>query len=146
MSRRVALGATTASPATTTLMADTRSASQGVLEEKARGARAQARVDVLVEIECGEHEDVRGLGCGADLLDRRDAVHAWHAYVHQHDVRTQRGDLRDRLDAVAGLTHDVKAAGVLEDRAQASTDQRLVVGEQYADRHVDSPSGRRAVI
>ena len=63
-------------------------------------------------------------------LDRLDAVHARHPQVHQHDVRVVLGGERQRLLAVGGGADELDAVEQAEQRAQAFTDDALVVGQQ----------------
>jgi hypothetical protein len=61
----------------------------GVLEEETARAGLEGVVDVLVQIEGGQHQDPRA---GATLDEPGgcfDAVHLGHADVHQDDVRVQ---------------------------------------------------------
>jgi hypothetical protein len=59
------------------------------LDQEAAGAGAERVVDVLVEVEGGQHENPRPVavaGLGGDLPGRLDAVHDRHAHVHEHHV------------------------------------------------------------
>jgi hypothetical protein len=106
-----------------------------VLEQEPAGARAQRLVDVLVEVERGEHEHARGHVAAqrGHLARRLDAVELGHADVHQHDVGRQATRLLDRRVAVGRLADDVDVLLGVEDHAEAGAHQRLVVGDQDAD-------------
>ena len=54
-----------------------------------------------------------------------------HPHVHQHDVRTQQLGLANRLLAAHGLSGDLEALDAVDQGAQAGTDDRVVVGDQY---------------
>jgi hypothetical protein len=81
-----------------------------VLEQEAAGAGAQRLVDVLVEVERGEHEDAgRRVPARGDHLARGlDAVELGHADVHEHDVGLEPARGVDRLAAVGRLADDVE--------------------------------------
>ena len=60
-----------------------------VLQQEAARARAQGVVDVLVEVEGGEHEHARPLALAATASDQTrglDPVHLRHSDVHEDDV------------------------------------------------------------
>ena len=102
------------------------------------GARVQRADGVLVEVEGGqdEHPDP-GVG-GGDAPGGLDAVGARHPDVHQHDVRGVPAGQVGGLFAVAGLgDHDHVWFG-LQDHAEATSEQRLVVGEQHGDAHTST--------
>ncbi len=66
--------------------------------------------DILIQIECREddHADGPPLGGHAcDVLRGGDAVHAWHAHIHQHDVRRELFRQPDCLIAVRDLSHNL---------------------------------------
>ena len=80
-----------------------------VLEDEAAGTGAQTLVDVLVEVEGGQHQHAgRGVGIVAkDCPGGLQAVHLGHANVHEDDVRLLCGRNRNRLGAIRGLTDDL---------------------------------------
>ena len=88
-SRRVTLGATTASPLATARIAESRSARRSVLEQEAARPGPQRRVDVLVEVEGREDDDPRVAVRLDDQPGGLHTVHLRHAHVHQHDVGVQ---------------------------------------------------------
>ena len=109
-----------------------------VLEEEPLTSGPQRLVDVLVEVERGEHEHRDGpvfcLCVGQHAPGRLEAVHARHLDVHEHDVgarggepgRRRRGRRAPRPRPSAGLR--------LEDRPKARAHQCLVVGDENGDR------------
>jgi hypothetical protein len=105
-----------------------------VLEQEAAGAGAQRLVDVLVQVECGEHQhpDRRRAVERDDAARRLDPVELRHADVHQHDVRRQPPGQLDRLGAVGGLADDVEVVLGVEDHLEAGAHERPVVGDQDA--------------
>src|SRR5262249_5362998 len=76
-----------------------------VLEQEAAGAGPERGVDVLVEVEGGEHEHTRAgeRRVGADQPGRLEPVEDGHADVHQDDVREDPPGDVDGLPAVAGF-------------------------------------------
>ena len=114
-----------------------------VLEQEAAGARAQRLVDVLVEVEGGEHQHARRrvvLARVDDAAGRLDAVELGHADVHQHDVGLQPPRHLDRLQAVDGLADDLEVVLGVEDHLEPRAHERLVVGDQDADAHAVTSS------
>ena len=64
-----------------------------VLEQEAARPRLDRAVDVLVEVEGGQHDDPRRVVASAqDLLGRREPVELGHPDVHEHHVGLQLGD------------------------------------------------------
>src|ERR1700742_4039821 len=114
-----------------------------VLEQEAAGARAQAGVDVVVEVERGQDEDPGAGKFRRDLAGRGDPVGAWHADVHEDNVRAQRPRHGDRGGAVARFADDLDVGLGVEDHLEPGPDQRLVIDDKDAD-HVASIRGRRA--
>jgi hypothetical protein len=112
-----------------------------ILEQEAARPRAQRLVDVLVEVEGGEHEHARPVG-HRDAARGLDAVDARHADVHEHDVGQCLPRARDRLGAVARLADDLDVGLRAQDHAKARAHEALVVGEQDAD-HRAAGSGSR---
>ena len=58
----------------------------GVLEQEAAGPRAQRPVDVLVEVERGQHRAPEAGAGTSEPGGRLDAVELRHAHVHEDDV------------------------------------------------------------
>jgi hypothetical protein len=74
-----------------------------VLEREAACALLQSGVDVLVEVECGQHDHARLAALGQDPPRGFQAVQARHPDVHAHDVGFQQSRLAHRLEAVCRL-------------------------------------------
>ena len=73
-----------------------------------------------------------------------DAVQARHADVHQHDVRVKLPGRSNGFEAVLGLADHLKLRVGVKDKAEATPDERLVVGYQDTDHRPLARSGRRA--
>jgi len=94
-------------------------------------------VDVLVEIEGGDHHD------GQRILDLRpgelaggfDAVDVGHADVEQAHVRPEPAGERHRRAAVSCLTDDLDVGLRVEDHPEPGSDDLLIVGKDDSDRH-----------
>src|SRR6185437_6087082 len=114
-----------------------------VLEQEATGARAQAGVDVVVKVERGQDEDPGAGQFGGDLAGRGDPVGAWHADVHEDNLRAQGPRHGDGGGTVARFADDLDVRLGVEDHLEPGTDQRLVIDDQDAD-HVASLRGSRA--
>jgi ABC-type branched-subunit amino acid transport system ATPase component len=87
-------------------------------------------VDVLVQVEGGQHQNPRpepGLDKPGGGLD---AVHAGHADVHQDHVRIQAARLVQCLAAVGGLPGHGQVRLGFQQHPQALADEILVVGDQ----------------
>ena len=74
-----------------------------------------------------------------------DAVHARHAQVEQHDVRTPALDQRQDFDTRARLADDVDVVAGFQRLAQPLKDQGMIVGDQHLQdrlhyRNIDSRS------
>ena len=110
------------------------------LEQKPTGARLEAFVHVLVQVERGEDEHARALVSFErhDLARGLDAVHLRHLHVHEHHVRVQPSRELERLGAVAGLAHHFDVVLGLEDQAQSRAYHLLVVRQHHGDAHVPS--------
>ncbi len=111
---------------------------RGVLEQEPGGPGAQCLEDVLVQVERGQHQDLRIRGAaGARLGDaarRLDAAQPRHPHVHQHDVGRQLGGALHRLQPVDRLTGHGDVRLRVQQHGEALADHLLVVGQQYADR------------
>jgi hypothetical protein len=98
----------------------------------------------------GQHDDPgrRLRGAGHNLPGGADPVEDRHADIHEDDVGVGGRRQFDRAGAVAGLADHLQAGSGGEQRDQSGPDQRLVVGDQGADRahshRETSLNGRRA--
>src|SRR5699024_2385402 len=112
---------------------------QGVLEEEPGGAAPQGVQGVLIIVEGGQDDDLRGadlpaVGEAEDLLGRFDPVDAGHAHVHEDDIGLLLADGVDAGHAIAGLTgHGHIGLGV-DDHGEASAHKGLVVDEDDTQR------------
>src|SRR5262245_14771743 len=108
-----------------------------VLEQESTGTRPQRLVDVLVEIECGEHQHARagpGVGLGGDPASRLDAIHGRHPDVHEDDIGMYLAAQANRFGTVRGAAHDVDVGLSAQQRAESGADDLLVVGDEHLDR------------
>ena len=117
----------------------------GVLEQEPGGSGAQRAVDVLVEVEGGQHEHPgrASAGLGQDALGGLDAVHAGHPDVHQDHVGQGFGGEPHRFLAVTGLAHDLEAGRRLKQADESGADEELVVDDEHSG-HLVRSSPRRA--
>jgi hypothetical protein len=106
-----------------------------VLEQEPSGASLQRAVDVLVEVEGGDHDH------GERILDSGpgeppgclDTVEVGHADVEQAHIGQQFTGERDGLQAVGSLSDDLDVGLGVENHGEAGPDDVLVVGDQHAD-------------
>src|SRR5439155_291071 len=75
----------------------------------------------------GEDEDPCPTSQGNDPTRGLESAAARHEQVHYDDVRPRGCGARDGLVAAPGLAHDPKAAPPLEQRAQASAEDGVIV-------------------
>src|SRR5699024_7764520 len=112
---------------------------EGVLEEEPGGAGPQGVQGVLIIVEGGQDDDLRGADLpavaeAADLFGRFDPVDTAHAHVHQDDIGLLPADSVDAGHTVAVLTgHGHIGLGV-DDHGDAGAHKGLVVDED------DTPS------
>jgi hypothetical protein len=66
----------------------------------------------------------------AEASRRLDPVDLRHSQIHQHDVRPQLLDERDRFVAVRRLSHDFHLRPGRQQRAQPLAKERLIVGDE----------------
>jgi phenylalanyl-tRNA synthetase alpha chain len=112
----------------------------GVLEQEPAGAGLQALEDVGVGVVGGQDEDASSFGAarGDDPSGGLDAVHPWHADVHEHDVGARSADQLHGLGAGRGFSHHRDVVLDVEQEPEAGPHQLLVVDEQHRDRSVVS--------
>lgn len=118
------------------------------LEEEAPSACLDSAVNVLIEIEGGDHHHRdRVVDVGAGELTRGfDAADLGHADVEQADVGTQLAGEGDRLASVAGFADDLDVCLRIEDHPEPGADELLVVGDDHTDGHLRvRPVGTTAV-
>ena len=110
----------------------------GRLEQEARGAGGEGLEEEVVAVEGREDEDRRPGARRHERAGRLDPVHVRHLDVHADHVRIQCGSELDGGPAVRRLADHLDLVLRAEDRAEAETDERLVVHEQHAD-HEGTP-------
>src|SRR5215211_566694 len=116
-----------------------------VLQQESAGTRAQRLVDVLVEVECREHQDPRrGIALGHQPPRRLDAVQTRHADVHDHDVGVEPDRLVHGRGPILSFADDVDIGLRIEHSPQAAAHQRVVIRDQYADHFRVSSRGSLA--
>src|SRR5262245_20477519 len=113
----------------------------GVLEEVSRGARPERLEGILLG---GVHrqDDDRGARMALDdARGRLEPVETGHRDVHEDQAWMERLDEPDDLVSVTGLGHDFDAGDRREQGSDAGTHERVVIGEDDADRrHPAVPS------
>ena len=120
----------------------------GVFEEEAARSAAQRLVDVVIEIERGQHDDPYPgeLGIAGDPSGGLEPVESGHPDVHEEDVRPHASRDVDGVGAVVGFADQFEVVGVADHRGEPGADERLVVGDGDRDGHDSTvPSGRRAL-
>src|SRR5690348_3468233 len=90
-----------------------------VFEQEAAGAGPQGTQDVVVGVEGREDDDLGRPLAAAHDFGGRQAVHSWHADVHQHDAGLVFGDGAFDLAAVGGLADDLNVTGARQQRSRA---------------------------
>src|SRR5437588_1095903 len=111
------------------------------LQQEPRRAGPERVDDVLVEVECREHQHANPVSALDDAPSGVDPVQPGHADVHQHDVRSRFAGTLDGLVSVARLPDHLEVRLGVEDQPETGSHERLVVGEQNADH---APTGKRA--
>ena len=113
-----------------------------ILEQEAAGTGAHRVADVLVEIECREHQDPGGGACSHQSTCGFHSVHVRHPDVQQHHIGLRARDFAQTGRTVGGLTDHLDAVLKVEDQPEAGADQLLVVAEQYPDLGLERQSRR----
>ncbi len=104
-----------------------------VLQEVAARTRLQGRRDLLF-LDEARHRDDLDLGlCLLDGRDRPDPVQPWHQKVHQDDIRRQALRGLNAGHPVLGLADHLDVVEQIQERAEAASDDRVVVYQQDAD-------------
>ena len=141
MSRRVAVGARTASPPATVRMAVSSSAGGASLSRNplapalspAKTYSSRSKVVRMRTLLAGPAAVIAAVAC--------DSVHAGHPDVHQHHVGVQGRCHADAGRPVGGLADHLDVRLGLEDHPEAHAEQGLVIDEQDPD-HAASPPSR----
>ena len=110
------------------------------LEDVAPGSRSHGLHDEL-SVVVGREHDHADLGVALlDLSGRLQTVHLGHPDVQQHDVGFAATVLHEpqHFASVGRFSHHLDVARHLQVSTQPLTDQRVVVGNDYLDRHICS--------
>src|SRR6478672_1323339 len=111
-----------------------------VLQEEAARPGSDRLDHVLVDVEGREDQDLgRAVLRGQDPR-RLDAVQPGHPHVHQDDVRPQATGLLDRIESIGGLPHELDVLFGPQRHLERRAHERLIVGDEDADRHGNSSS------
>ena len=115
---------------------------RSVFEHEPACTGAQRRMDIVVEVERGQHHHP-GVGVAfADRAARLDAVQDRHPDIHQHDVGVRASSELDGRCPVGRLADDCQVGLGLQDHAESDPDHLLVVDQHHAD-HGRLPADRR---
>jgi len=114
-----------------------------VLEEEARGAGPEGRVDRLVDVVGGEHQDgdmLQGAIPAArarfdDPSSSLHAIHSGHPQVHDNHVGAGAPNAFDSGLPVPHLAHHLDVEIRCQQHPDPRAYQRLVVGEEDSNRH-----------
>jgi hypothetical protein len=80
-----------------------------------------------VDVERGQHDDLRRGGAAPQRLGGGEPVHSGHADVHEHDVWMVLPDQPDCLGAVSRLGDHPQVGGNAEHPAESEADDGIVV-------------------
>jgi hypothetical protein len=106
---------------------------RGLQQESGCSGR-QRGVEVLVDVEGGEHDDAGGqLRVGEELAGRHEAVGGGHLHVQQRHVGTVQQGLPHGCLPVADVGDDLDVVLGLQDHPQSVSDQVPVTGDEHAD-------------
>ena len=115
--------------------AATRSFSRDLLEQVAGRAGHDRVEESFVVAEGGQHEATRSGSLRAHLPTDLHTVAVGEADVEDGDVGPDRADAADGLLRAVGLTDDLDVVLGLEEVAQSTADDVVVVHQEHADRH-----------
>jgi hypothetical protein len=102
---------------------------RGIFQLESRSPGPQSSGEDLVLAEGRQHQHRRRIVHGDDLPGRLDPIHAPHADIHHHQVRTCSGKEGQGGGAVGGLPDHLESVVRGEDLAQAGPHQVLVVDQ-----------------
>lgn len=111
-----------------------------VFEDVAVGASPHGLEEVGLFVGHRQHDDACGGHPLADGLARLDPTAPGHPHVHEHDIGNRRFGAFYRGHPVIRLVDDNDVAVEFQDRAQASTEQRVVISDQHPDRVFTGPA------
>src|SRR4030095_13443488 len=118
---------------------------RGVLEEIAGDARAQGLSDVSLTGVHREDHDLRPRRDGGDPRGDLQSGQPRHGDVEEDDIGSVLLDELERFAAVSGLPDDGRAGKRLQERADASPNELVVVREDDGERdHLKPSLTRRA--
>ena len=108
-----------------------------VFEQEAARSAAQRLIDVVVEIERGQHDDPQlgELGIAGDPAGGLQSVESWHPDVHEDDVRPHPPRESDGVGTVLRFADQLEVVGVAHHRGEPGPHQRLIVGDDDPDGH-----------
>ena len=112
------------------------------LQQVARRAGPDRGEEVLLRVRGRQYDDLGCRSALADLWERREAVHAGHREVEQHDVGLQLRGRGDRSGAVLGLADDVESL-LHEQSRERIARERMVVDDENAFGHLALIGKRR---
>ena len=133
ISRRVAEGARTASPAATVRTAESSSAGGASLSRNPLAPALSPAKTYWSRSKVVRIRTRLAVPGGGDRRGRRDPVQAGHADVHQHHVGLQGGRHADPGRAVRGLAGHLDVGLGLQDQPESHPEQGLIVHEQDPD-------------
>ena len=111
-----------------------------LLQHVTARARGEGLAHVLRIVLHGQHQHLRLLRLFEDCGSGLDPTPARHDDVHQDDVGLVRAGLEDGFAKIARLGHDLDVVLRLEHATEAGADDRVVVDDEDADRHVTGTS------
>ena len=117
-----------------------------VLQHVSCRARQQRGDDRFLLGERRQHQHLRRRQLAAHLAAGRDAVHAVHPHVHQHDVRLVRTRLLDRVSAVRRFGDHSKVRLDFERRAKAHPYHLVVIDDHQPRLHESPPIGTETLM
>ena len=104
------------------------------LQQVSARAGLQGAIDVLVAVVSGQHNEARLRRFHADALNNLYAAQPRKPQVDQRDGRLVLAKLRDRLHAIRGFAHHLKAIDHVEQRDQSLAHHVVVLDNQHANR------------
>ena len=111
-----------------------------VLEEVAVHAIFHRLIEDRFVFDHGEHKDVHRDSFPVRGRGHAEPVQTRHAEVEQEQVRSQCAQLFQRFDTVFRLAHDVQPLVLPDDVAQAGTEDRMIVSNEYGETFVHGSS------
>src|SRR5436190_1531209 len=120
-------------------------ARSNVFQQEAARSGSDRLDHVFVDFEGREDQDLGRPVLGCQDPRRLDAVQPGHPHIHQDDVGPQATGLLDRVESIGGLSHELDVFLGPQRHLERRAHERLIVGNEDADRHGSSSSvGRLA--